>query len=381
MTDERTTVEIPISGHDLRELRGAQREALRRLAGVSAADVNFATEKATVTFDPAQVDVGRLTATIEQAGYDVARGDRDAAIGGMTCASCVSRIEKALQRVPGVLAGRREPGHREGHRRVPAGRGRPRRPGGGRAAGRLRSRARRTPPAPAQRRRREPARDPAERRRRRAAYLRLRRKVVVGSRPVERSSSWAHGIRFVPPAAHQRLGALGARHAGAVLGRAGSSTAPPWRRRATAAPPWTRSSRWARRRPTSTAPPACSFPAFFDHHGLGVPMYFDSAALIITLILLGKLLEARAKGQTGEAIKRADRPAAKTARVVRDGVELDVPVAEVRARRHRARAARREDPGRRRRASTAPRRSTRHAHRREPAGREGAPATRSSARP
>ena len=37
------------------------------------------------------------------------------------------------------------------------------------------------------------------------------------------------------------------------------------------------------------------FPGFFDHHGLGVPMYFDSASLIITLILFGRLLEARAQ--------------------------------------------------------------------------------------
>jgi len=59
-------------------------------------------------------------------------------------------------------------------------------------------------------------------------------------------------------------------------------------------------------------------------------MYFDSAALIITLILLGRLFEARAKGQTGEGHPHAHRPAARTARVVRDGVETDVPIADVR---------------------------------------------------
>ena len=71
------------------------------------------------------------------------------------------------------------------------------------------------------------------------------------------------------------------------------------------------------------------FPGFFDHHGLGTPMYFDSAALIITLILLGRLFEARAKGQTGEAIRTLIGLQPRTARVVRDGVELDVPIAEV----------------------------------------------------
>jgi Cu+-exporting ATPase len=71
------------------------------------------------------------------------------------------------------------------------------------------------------------------------------------------------------------------------------------------------------------------FPGFFDHHGLGVPMYFDSAALIITLILLGRLLESRARSQTGAAIRALIGLQPRTARVVRDGVETDVPVAEV----------------------------------------------------
>ena len=72
------------------------------------------------------------------------------------------------------------------------------------------------------------------------------------------------------------------------------------------------------------------FPGFFDHHGLGTPMYFDSAALIITLILLGRLLEARAKGQTGEAIRTLIGLQPRTARVVRGGGEVDLPIAEVR---------------------------------------------------
>ena len=57
------------------------------------------------------------------------------------------------------------------------------------------------------------------------------------------------------------------------------------------------------------------FPAFFEHQGLGEPMYFDSAAFIITLILFGRLLEARAKGQTGAAIKALIGLQPKTARV------------------------------------------------------------------
>ncbi|HEX8709635.1 MAG TPA: heavy metal translocating P-type ATPase [Pyrinomonadaceae bacterium] len=61
----------------------------------------------------------------------------------------------------------------------------------------------------------------------------------------------------------------------------------------------------------------------------GVPVYFEAAGVIIALILLGRLLEARARGRIGEAIRRLIGLQAKTARVIRDGGEADVPVQEV----------------------------------------------------
>ncbi|HSM57198.1 MAG TPA: copper-translocating P-type ATPase, partial [Candidatus Sulfomarinibacteraceae bacterium] len=69
--------------------------------------------------------------------------------------------------------------------------------------------------------------------------------------------------------------------------------------------------------------------SFFNSTLLGEHVYFETAAVIITLIVLGKLLEARAKGQTSEAIKKLMGLQAKTARVVRDGQEQDVPIEEV----------------------------------------------------
>jgi P-type Cu+ transporter len=59
-------------------------------------------------------------------------------------------------------------------------------------------------------------------------------------------------------------------------------------------------------------------------------VYFETAAVIITLIRLGKFLEARAKGRTSEAIKKLISLRAKTARIVRDGLEKEVPIDEVR---------------------------------------------------
>lgn len=59
------------------------------------------------------------------------------------------------------------------------------------------------------------------------------------------------------------------------------------------------------------------------------PVYYEASAVIITLIILGKMLESRAKGRTSEAIKKLINLQAKTARVKRDGRTLDIPVAEV----------------------------------------------------
>ncbi|MGI9107178.1 MAG: heavy metal translocating P-type ATPase [Pyrinomonadaceae bacterium] len=62
---------------------------------------------------------------------------------------------------------------------------------------------------------------------------------------------------------------------------------------------------------------------------LTVPVYFEAASVIIALILLGRLLESRAKGQTSDAIRRLMGMQARTARVMRDGQEMDLAVEEV----------------------------------------------------
>jgi len=70
-------------------------------------------------------------------------------------------------------------------------------------------------------------------------------------------------------------------------------------------------------------------PSLFTAQGLVAEVYFDTAGVITVLILLGRLLEARAKGQTSEAIKKLIGLQAKTARVVRAKQELEVPIEEV----------------------------------------------------
>ncbi|OKH36168.1 copper-translocating P-type ATPase [[Phormidium ambiguum] IAM M-71] len=70
-------------------------------------------------------------------------------------------------------------------------------------------------------------------------------------------------------------------------------------------------------------------PEFFTAQRLPADVYYEVAAVVVTLILLGRLLENRAKGQTSEAIRKLMGLQAKTARVIRNGKEVDVPIAEV----------------------------------------------------
>ena len=333
--DDQTTVEIAIGGMTCASCVARNEKALRRLAGVSAASVNFATEKATVTFDPAQVDVGRLAATIEQAGYEVPAATATLLIGGMTCASCVARNEKALRRVPGVVrADVNLATEKATVEYIPGVASRDDLAAAVRRAGyEVAEPARRTAggatDADAASEGVPGELDDADALARRAAYLRLRRKVAVGAVLSALVFAGSMGFAFVPSfltngwvlwalatpvqfwvgRQFYRAALAAARHGSTTMDTLvalGSSAA------------------------YFYSAAGVVFPGFFDHHGLGAPMYFDSAALIITLILLGRLFEARAKGQTGEAIRTLIGLQPRTARVVRDGVESDVPIADVR---------------------------------------------------
>jgi Cu+-exporting ATPase len=74
---------------------------------------------------------------------------------------------------------------------------------------------------------------------------------------------------------------------------------------------------------------ATIFQHFFSNTGSEPPVYFDGAAMIVTLVLLGRFLELKARGRTSEAIKKLMKLTPKTARVIRDEVEMDISVEEV----------------------------------------------------
>ena len=100
---DRLTLSLPVQGMTCATCAGRVEHALGALPGVDA-QVNLAAERAEISFDPQQVSVSALADAIEAAGYDVPHETLDVKIGGMTCSSCVARVEAALNAVPGVVS-------------------------------------------------------------------------------------------------------------------------------------------------------------------------------------------------------------------------------------------------------------------------------------
>ncbi len=326
MSDRTQTLELPISGMTCASCVARNERALRKVAGVASAEVNLATEKATVTYDPDSVSAGELVHAVESAGYGVLTAQAVLPILGMTCASCVSRVERALRKPPGVLGADVNlatekatvtyiPGQATHADLVAAVE----------AAG-----YEVIEEAAAGAQAADAAVDAGEAARA-AAYRELKVKVTVGfvlsiiifagtMQPdwFPFLPSWLNNgyvlwalatpVQFWVGAQFYRTAWSALRHGGTTMNTLvamGSSAA------------------------YFYSVLGVLFPGFFEHRGLSMPMYFDSAAFIITLILFGRLLEARAKGQTGAAIKALIGLQPKTARVLRDGVAVDVPIAEV----------------------------------------------------
>lgn len=107
-TDLSETLSLPIEGMTCASCVGRVERALKALPGVAGAVVNLATEKASITTN-APVDRAALIKVVEDVGYTVsasftapAAAPLEVAIEGMTCASCVGRVAKALKAIPGV---------------------------------------------------------------------------------------------------------------------------------------------------------------------------------------------------------------------------------------------------------------------------------------
>ncbi len=101
---KRKSASFPVTGMTCATCAGTIADSLNELEGVLQADVNLATERASVTFDPEKVDVAKMRRAVEDAGYGVVMNELTLSIGGMSCASCVNTVEEAVGELDGVLS-------------------------------------------------------------------------------------------------------------------------------------------------------------------------------------------------------------------------------------------------------------------------------------
>ncbi|AHF92390.1 ATPase P [Opitutaceae bacterium TAV5] len=98
-----STLHLPVTGMSCTACALQLERSLRRLPGVEAR-VDFASERARIEYDPATVPPGKLLEAIEKTGFGVARKTVTLALEGMSCVACAKQIETALSRAPGVQA-------------------------------------------------------------------------------------------------------------------------------------------------------------------------------------------------------------------------------------------------------------------------------------
>ncbi len=314
-TDEKMLT-IPVTGMTCASCVRRVERALGKKEGVASASVNFAAEKATVEYDPKATTPEELVGVIEGAGYGTDVRETTFGVRGMTCASCVGRVERALKKkVPGVLDANVNLASEKATVRYLAGEAEPRdleRAVEGAGYGVVPEEA-------------EASVEDAHEK----DYRDLKTKFVVsavltvlillGTLPMmfdlmvpvsmvvwnAALLALATPVQFWGGARFYRSAWGALKHGEANMSTlvvAGTSAAYLYSAVATFAP------------------------GLFSGRA---DVYFDTSAAIITLILLGRLLEARAKGRTNDAIKKLAGLQARTARVVRGDEEVDIPVEEV----------------------------------------------------
>jgi Cu+-exporting ATPase len=335
-------LELPITGMTCASCVNRVQKALTKVPGVTNASVNLATEQAAVRYDPAQVAPAQLQAAVEHAGYGLITDQIDIPVTGMTCASCLNRVQKALTKVPGVLHANVNLANEQASvTYVPTATGWSELKAAVERAGYGVIETRATDAG---------VMEDAEATARARELADKRRKLIVGvalGLPLF-LLSMARDFGLIAPwltafwAANEEL--MG--HGGTmIMHYPAAADLLNWLFLALATPvqfysgsdfyvhAWKALKNKTANMDTLIA--LGSSAAYFYSvalllFGLAGHVYFETAALIITLILVGRYLEARAKSQTSAAIKTLIGLQAKTARVLRGGAEQDVPVAEVR---------------------------------------------------
>jgi Cu+-exporting ATPase len=324
---EEKQITLPVLGMTCANCVSAVERNSKKVEGVTAASVNFASEKVTFSYDP-EVIKGKdvTTAVIEKvkrAGYEIPTASLELPLLGMTCANCAASIERALNKVDGVLSATVNYANEKASVTYASG-----------AVSRAEMVAaiRKAGYDVVETAGDEDLED-AEANAREAEVQHQQTRLIVGilfSLPLFLFSmmrdfgvvgEWAHAtwvnwlfFALATPVQFYvgwdyYVGAYKSLRNGSanmdVLVAMGSSVA------------------------YFYSIVVLLARTFWNSIALGEHVYFETSAVIITLIVLGKLLEARAKGRTSEAIKKLIGLQAKTARVIRNGQEVDIPIAEV----------------------------------------------------
>lgn len=316
---------FPIEGMTCASCVRRVEKAIAAVPGVTAASVNLATESADVSFD-AEINSDGVIAAIRNAGYDVPVATIEVEIEGMTCASCVRRVEKAISAVPGVKSASVNLATERATVETLAGASRSAIDAAIRKAGYEPRRDEQANAAGSESREEARNREFSHLKRDFAISAALTLPIFVlemGSHAFPAMHHWlmmnvsqhtlyvvffvlativqfGPGLRFYKKGVPALLRLAPDMNSLVVLG---SSAAWAYSVVATFAPGVL---------PEGTA-----------------NVYYEASAVIVTLILLGRMLEAKAKGRTSEAIKRLMGLQAKSARVERNGAFIDIPLDEV----------------------------------------------------
>ncbi len=298
-------------------------KALKSAPGVAAASVNLATERANVRLSP-QADAAKIAEAVTEAGYEPAVETYDFGVGGMTCASCVAHVEKALKSVPGVIEASVNLATERASVRALKG------------PGRLEALRRAVAEAGYEPRETESAHTHEHDAREEEARALSRRLVLAAAltAPVLIIEMGGHLI----PGFHDWILANVGHETAQYLSFVLTSLLLAFPGRVFFEKGFAALLRGVPDMNALVAVGAASaylFSAVSTFAPQLLPagaaqVYYESACVIVTLILLGRLLEARAKGRAAGAIAALAGLAPRVAHVEREGDTIDIPTQEVR---------------------------------------------------
>ncbi|MDR6432490.1 heavy metal translocating P-type ATPase [Brucella pseudogrignonensis] len=323
-----TSFAIPVEGMSCASCVSSVEKAVAKVPGVDKVSVNLATERADVTFKSAP-DMPAVIDAIRKAGYDVPSGSADLAIEGMSCASCVSNVEKALSAVPGVSRASVNLATERAHVELA---------GQVVVADLIKAVEKAGYEARSLDETRSDVQQETQSDKRDAEAVELKKNVILAAvltLPVFILEMGSHLIPAVHMFVMDTIGMQNSWYFQFVLTTL-VLFGPGMRFFKKGIPALLRAAPDMNSLVVvgTTAAWGFSVVATFWPDILPdgtVNVYFEAAAVIVTLILIGRYLEARAKGRTSAAISRLVGLQAKSARVVRNGETLDVPLEEVRA--------------------------------------------------